>query len=70
MVREFPRKAGKIMVIALALIGALVVMAGIYTAVVSVGTRLTGKQIKEDPEVRKDVAPDQRDQKFPLDADF
>ena len=51
-------------------IAALIFFALVFLAVNAFGTRLTGKQIEDDPEVRKDVDPEQRGDDFPVDADF
>ncbi len=51
-------------------ISAIVFFAVVFAIVVLSGTRLTGKQIDDDPDVRKHVDPEQRDDDFPVSADF
>jgi len=42
----------------------------VFAAVNLFGTRLTGKQIAEDPDVRGHVDPEVRDDDFPVTADY
>jgi len=42
----------------------------VYLLVNAAGTRMTGKQIDEDPDVRSKVPPEERDKDFPIDAEF
>ena len=42
----------------------------VFGIVMLSGIRLTGKQIDDDPDVRRHVDPDQRDEDFPVNADF
>lgn len=58
------------MAITLTIIAAAVVMAAIYFVVNVAGTRMTGEQIDDDPDVRRHVDPDKQNDDFPLDADF
>jgi hypothetical protein len=51
-------------------IAAVVFFAVVFAVVMLSGIRLTGKQIDDDPDVRKHVDPDQRDEDFPVAADF
>jgi hypothetical protein len=51
-------------------ISAIVFFAVVFAIVMLSGTRLTGKQIDDDPDVRKHVDPEQRDEDFPVNADF
>lgn len=58
------------MTLAIFVVAALVVMGATYAIVMAAGTRLTGRQIDEDEAVRQHVDPDDRDDDFPVDADF
>ncbi len=42
----------------------------VFLVVMGAGTRLTGKQIDEDPDARSAVEPDKREDDFPIDAEF
>ena len=52
------------------IVAAAVFFLAVFAVVMVSGTRLTGKQIAEDPDARKGVDPDKRDEDFPLDADY
>lgn len=56
--------------IALVVIAAIVFFGLVFFIMNAVGTRLTGKQIEEDPDVREHVEPSKRNDDFPIDADF
>lgn len=56
-----------IVLIAIAIVAFFVL---IYFAVNALGTRLTGKQIDEDPDVRRHVDPEHRDDDFPVESEF
>ncbi|MEP1124088.1 MAG: hypothetical protein ABJH68_09400 [Ilumatobacter sp.] len=56
--------------LALVVVAAVVFFGLVFVAVNAAGTRLTGKQIDEDPDVRKHVDPDKRDDDFPIDSEF
>lgn len=58
------------MFIALVVVGALLFFVAVYFIVNAAGTRLTGKQIDEDPDVRRHADPSDRDRDFPVDADL
>ena len=51
-------------------ISAIIFFAVVFAIVMLSGTRLTGKQIDDDPDVRKHVDPEQRDDDYPVTADF
>lgn len=51
-------------------LAAAIFFAVVFAVVMLSGTRLTGKQIDEDPDVRKHVDPEQRDDDFPVSADY
>ena len=51
-------------------LAAVVFFAAVFAVVMLSGIRLTGQQIDEDPDVRKHVDPDQRDEDFPVSAEF
>lgn len=51
-------------------IAAVVFFGAVFAAVNAFGTRLTGKQIQEDPELRNHVEPELRDEEFPVRADY
>lgn len=42
----------------------------VYFLVNAAGTRLTGKQIDEDPDVRAKAAPDERTKDYPIDTEL
>jgi len=56
--------------IILVVVAAVVFFGLVFAAVNIAGTRLTGKQIQEDPDVRDNVDPDLRDEDFPVRADY
>ncbi|MGB3734727.1 MAG: hypothetical protein WA964_07210 [Ilumatobacter sp.] len=56
--------------IILVVTGAVVFFGLVFAAVNLAGTRLTGQQIQEDPDVRKSVDPELRDDDFPVSADY
>ena len=56
--------------IAFVVVAAVVFFGLVFFAVNAFGTRLTGKQIDEDPDVRASVDPKDRDEDFPVNADF
>lgn len=62
--------AGMNVTLALVAIGIVAFFVLIYFAVNTLGTRLTGKQIDEDPDVRRHVDPEHRDEDFPIDSQF
>lgn len=51
-------------------LAAVVFFVLVFFIVNAVGTRLTGKQIEEDPDVHNHVEPDKRGDDFPVDAEF
>ena len=51
-------------------ISAAIFLVAVFGVVMASGIRLTGKQIEEDPDVRRLVEPDQRDEDFPVDVDY
>jgi hypothetical protein len=51
-------------------LSAAIFFAVVFAIVMSSGIRLTGKQIEEDPDARKNVEPDKRDADFPVDVDY
>ncbi len=55
---------------ALIAVAILVFFVGVYFAFNAVATRLTAKQIDEDPDVRRHVDPEHRDEDFPIDSEF
>jgi len=52
------------------LLAAVIFFTAVFAVVMLSGVRLTGKQIAEDPDIRKHVDPDQRDDDFPVSAEF
>lgn len=52
------------------LVVGVIFLVAVFAVVMSVGTRLTGKQIHDDPDVRKHVDDDHKDDDFPVDAEF
>ncbi len=51
-------------------LSAAIFFAVVFAIVMSSGIRLTGKQIEEDPDARRNVEPDKRDADFPVDVDY
>ncbi len=51
-------------------ISAIIFFVVVFAIVMLSGIRLTGKQIDDDPDVRKHVDPEQRDDDYPVTADF
>lgn len=49
---------------------AVIFFVAVYAVVNAAGTRLSGRQIDEDPAVRKHVDPDVRDDDFPVKAEY
>mgnify|MGYP000503767624 CR=1 FL=1 len=51
-------------------IAIVVFMVIVYFVVNTVGTRMTGAQIDQDPTVADDVEPEDRDKDFPINSDL
>jgi uncharacterized protein YneF (UPF0154 family) len=56
--------------IALVAVAVLVFFVVVYFLFHALGTRLTAKQIEEDPDIRRQVDPEHRDEDFPIDTDY
>lgn len=56
--------------IAFVIVAAVIFFGLVFAALNLAGTRLTGKQIDEDPDVRQHVDPKQRAEDFPVSAEF